>query len=82
MNGRIAIGWLVVQDLAAVLVLVLLPPLAAVLGGSKNHLADASSLWMSIGQILLQVSVFIVLMLVVGRRVLPWVCLLYTSRCV
>lgn len=73
MNGRIAIGWLVVQDLAAVLVLVLLPPLAAVLGGSKNHLADASSLWMSIGQILLQVSVFIVLMLVVGRRVLPWV---------
>ncbi|MBK7422592.1 MAG: Kef family K(+) transporter [Propionivibrio sp.] len=73
MNGRIAIGWLVVQDLSAVLVLVLLPPLVAVLGGSKDHVADASALWMSIGQILLQVSVFIVLMLVVGRRVLPWV---------
>lgn len=73
MNGRIAIGWLVVQDLSAVLVLVLLPPLVAVLGGSKDHVADASALWMSIGQILLQVSAFIALMLVVGRRVLPWI---------
>ena len=73
MNGRIAIGWLVVQDLAAVLVLVLLPPLVAVLAGSTNNLADASALWMSIGKILLQVSAFIALMLVVGRRVLPWI---------
>ena len=72
MNGRIAVGWLVVQDLAAVLVLVLLPPLAGVLGGSPAHVADAKSLWMSIGQTLLQVSAFIALMLVVGRRVLPW----------
>lgn len=73
MNGRIAVGWLVVQDLAAVLVLVLLPPLAAVLGGSINHLADARPLWMSIGQVMLQVSAFIALMLVIGRRVLPWI---------
>jgi CPA2 family monovalent cation:H+ antiporter-2 len=34
MNGRIAVGWLVVEDLAMVLVLVLLPPLAGVLGGT------------------------------------------------
>lgn len=73
MNGRIAVGWLVVQDLAAVLVLVLLPPLAAVLGGSSNQGADASTLWMSIGQVMLQVTAFIALMMVVGRRVLPWV---------
>jgi CPA2 family monovalent cation:H+ antiporter-2 len=73
MNGRIAIGWLVVQDMAAVLVLVILPPLVAVLGDAEDHIADASALWMSIGQILLQVSAFIALMLVVGRRVLPWV---------
>ena len=72
MNGRIAVGWLVVQDLAAVLVLVLLPPLAGVLGGATASLADVQPLWMTIGQTLLQVSAFIALMLVVGRRVLPW----------
>jgi CPA2 family monovalent cation:H+ antiporter-2 len=34
MNGRIAVGWLVVEDLATVLVLVLMPPLAGILGGT------------------------------------------------
>jgi CPA2 family monovalent cation:H+ antiporter-2 len=72
MNGRIAVGWLVVQDLATVLVLVLLPPLADVLGGATVHAADAKPLWATIGQTLLQVSAFIALMLIVGRRVLPW----------
>ncbi len=72
MNGRIAVGWLVVQDLVTVLVLVLLPPLAGVLGGSAAPLVGAKPLWVSIGQTLLQVSAFIALMLVVGRRALPW----------
>jgi len=72
MNGRIAVGWLVVEDLATVLVLVLLPPLASVLGGSSAAVAHANPLWMSIGQTLLQVFGFIALMLIVGRRVLPW----------
>ena len=73
MNGRIAVGWLVVEDLATVLVLVLLPPLAGVLGGEGNNAQGAASLWMTIGQTLLQVGVFIGLMLVVGRRLLPWI---------
>ncbi|RJG00985.1 YbaL family putative K(+) efflux transporter [Noviherbaspirillum sedimenti] len=73
MNGRIAVGWLVVEDLATVLVLVLLPPLAGVLGGTMVAEAGASRpLWMTIGLTLLQVAAFIVLMLVAGRRVLPW----------
>jgi len=72
MNGRIAVGWLVVEDLAAVLFLVLLPPLAGVLGGSTPLTGDAVLLWRTLGQTLLQVSAFIALMLVVGRRVLPW----------
>lgn len=72
MNGRIAVGWLVVEDLATVLVLVLLPPLAGVLGGSTGLVADARPLWITIGQTLLQVSAFIALMLIVGRRLLPW----------
>jgi CPA2 family monovalent cation:H+ antiporter-2 len=72
MNGRIAVGWLVVQDLATVLVLVLLPPLAGVLGGPVAVVANAKPLWVTIGQTLLQVSAFIALMIIVGRRALPW----------
>jgi CPA2 family monovalent cation:H+ antiporter-2 len=43
MNGRIAVGWLVVEDLATVLVLVLLPPLAGVLGGTALHQAEPAT---------------------------------------
>lgn len=68
-NGRIAVGWLVVEDLAMVLVLVLLPPLAAVLTGGGH---DAGDLWRSIGKTLFQVSLFVILMLVIGRRLFPW----------
>lgn len=71
-TGRIAVGWLVVEDLVMVLVLVLLPPLAGVLGG-KGASADASDLAKTLGLTLLQVGGFVVLMLVVGRRVFPWV---------
>jgi CPA2 family monovalent cation:H+ antiporter-2 len=73
MNGRIAVGWLVVEDLATVLVLVLLPPLAGLLGGNAvAGVGDSRTLWMTIGQTLLEVSAFIALMLIVGRRLLPW----------
>jgi monovalent cation:H+ antiporter-2, CPA2 family len=72
MSGHIAIGWLVVQDLATVLVLVLLPPLATALGGPAAAAGTANPLWMTVGQTLLQVSAFIALMLIVGRRLLPW----------
>jgi monovalent cation:H+ antiporter-2, CPA2 family len=70
MNGRIAVGWLVVEDLATVLVLVLLPALAGLLGSTTS--AESRPLWATIGQTLLQVSAFIALMLIVGRRALPW----------
>ena len=70
--GRIAVGWLIVEDLAMVLVLVLLPPLAGVLGGRGNG-GDSLAIWQTLGFTMLQVSGFIVLMLVVGRRVFPWV---------
>jgi CPA2 family monovalent cation:H+ antiporter-2 len=72
-TGRIAVGWLIVEDLAMVLVLVLLPPLAGVLGGAAAEGADSAAIWQTLGLTLLQVGGFIVLMLVVGRRVFPWV---------
>ena len=73
MNGRIAVGWLVVQDLVAVLVLVLLPPLAGLLGGTPaDPLSAEGNIWATLGRTLGQVAAFILLMLVVGRKVLPW----------
>lgn len=71
MNGKIAVGWLVVEDLATVMVLVLMPPLAGVLGGTPSA-AGAAPLWQTIGVTVLQVGLFIALMLVVGKRLLPW----------
>jgi CPA2 family monovalent cation:H+ antiporter-2 len=75
-NGRAAVGWLVVEDLAMVLVLVLLPPLAAALAPGATPsapTADAGgSLWTALGATLVQVGLFVALMLVVGRRVFPW----------
>lgn len=73
MNGRIAVGWLVVEDLATVMVLVLLPPLAGVLGGNQLEEAAATPFWWSLGKTLLLVAGFIAVMLVAGRRILPWV---------
>jgi monovalent cation:H+ antiporter-2, CPA2 family len=71
MNGKIAVGWLVVEDLATVLVLVLMPPLAGILGGTAP-VESAAPLWQTIGFTLLQVSFFIAFMLVAGKRLLPW----------
>ena len=78
-DGRIAVGWLIVEDLVTVLALVLLPALAGVLGGSSaaaaadGHApAAGGSLLVTIGITLLKVGVFLVVMLVGGRRVVPW----------
>jgi CPA2 family monovalent cation:H+ antiporter-2 len=73
MNGHIAVGWLVMEDLATVLVLVLLPPLANVLGGTAHAGAAAEgSLTMTLMRVLFEVAAFIALMMVAGRRVVPW----------
>lgn len=78
-RGRIAIGWLIVEDLAMVMALVLLPALASI-GNEAGHAAtsDPIAQWLGlgIGGIILltiaKVVVFIALMLVVGRKVIPW----------
>ena len=70
-RGRIAIGWLIVEDLAMVLTLVLLPALAGTLGG-KTDGGDAGLLWpllITLGK----VAAFVALMIFGGRRVVPWV---------
>lgn len=72
MNGRIAVGWLIVEDLVTVLILVLLPSFATMLGGTNAAESASNPLWLTIGHTLLLVSAFIALMLIAGRRVLPW----------
>ncbi|WP_434613584.1 YbaL family putative K(+) efflux transporter [Azospirillum sp. B2RO_4] len=69
-RGRIAIGWLIVEDLAMVLALVLLPPVARMLesGGGMDGEVLLSLAW-TLGK----VALFVALMLVGGRRVVPWV---------
>lgn len=70
-RGRIAVGWLIVEDLVMVLALVLLPALSGILGGEAAE-GDGNlvfDLLLTLGK----VTAFIVLMLVVGRRVVPWV---------
>ena len=75
-DGRIAVGWLIVQDLVMVLTLVLLPALAGVLGeaapGSHPDAAGDGVLW-TLGLTLAKVAAFMVLMWLVGARLLQWV---------
>ena len=72
-NGHIAVGWLVVEDLVMVLVLVLLPPLSLWLGGNAPLAGTGErTLWTTLAFTLGQVALFITLMLIVGRRVFPW----------
>jgi CPA2 family monovalent cation:H+ antiporter-2 len=66
-NGRIAVGWLVVEDLAMVLALVLMPVLAGQGGGGSG-----GSLALTLVTTLLAVAAFVGVMLVAGRRLLPW----------
>jgi len=70
-RGRIAVGWLIVEDLAMVLALVLLPALAGLLkGGTETSAAD---IWEALFKTLAKVGGFVAVMLIIGRRVIPWV---------
>jgi monovalent cation:H+ antiporter-2, CPA2 family len=74
-DGRIAVGWLLVEDLVTVLALVLLPALAGVLGGQPppGFETPAGSLWLVLGITVGKVALFVALMLIVGVRVFPWI---------
>jgi CPA2 family monovalent cation:H+ antiporter-2 len=84
-DGRIAVGWLIVEDLITVLALVLLPALAPLLGAIPTDVATAGAagghaapgaapggLLVTIGITLLKVGAFVAIMLVVGRRAVPF----------
>ena len=73
-NGRVAVGWLIVEDLAMVLALVLLPAFAGVMGGHADaggH-AASGSIWLTIGMTLLKVAAFAAVAVFIGPCVVPW----------
>jgi CPA2 family monovalent cation:H+ antiporter-2 len=73
-NGKIAVGWLLVEDLVMVLVLVLLPATAVLLGGTPvaGSSTDAN-IWMTLAITLLKVAGFIAFMLIIGKRLVPFI---------
>jgi monovalent cation:H+ antiporter-2, CPA2 family len=77
-RGKIAVGWLVVEDIVIVVALVIIPPLAELMLQGPGE-ADPSSpftqrdIWTTLTITLGQVGAFVALMLVVGRRVIPWI---------
>ena len=70
--GRVAIGWLVVEDVTMVFALVLLPAIAAIIGGSGAARLSTGALALNLGYAVLKIVGFIALMVVVGRRFVPW----------
>ncbi|MDW9827742.1 Kef family K(+) transporter [Sinorhizobium meliloti] len=80
-GGRIAVGWLVVEDVAMILALVLLPAFADVLGGTANRAEPENSGMLTffephtisgaLGLTLAKLATFFALMAIVGRRVIP-----------
>ena len=72
-NGRIAVGWLIVEDLVMVLVLVLLPTVADMASGEGSARTAAHQAWgIAVALTLAKVAAFIAVMAVAGRRLLPW----------
>ncbi|UIP24761.1 cation:proton antiporter [Acinetobacter towneri] len=72
-NGKIAVGWLLVEDLVMVLALVLLPATAVLLGGQALESTNDENIWLTLGLTLLKVSGFIAFMLIVGKRLVPFI---------
>lgn len=71
-NGKIAVGWLLVEDLVMVLALVLLPATAVLLGGTALEGADPDqNVFVTLGITLLKVTGFIAFMLIIGKRLIP-----------
>jgi CPA2 family monovalent cation:H+ antiporter-2 len=79
-RGRILVGWLIVEDLAMILILVLLPALAPLFGGQAppevevgwfGGFLDPHSIWSALGLTLAKLAAYLLLMLVVGQRLIP-----------
>jgi CPA2 family monovalent cation:H+ antiporter-2 len=75
-DGHLAIGWLVVEDLFTVVVLVLLPALA---GGISGEAGSGGSVWLTLGIAMLKLAALVVFTFVIGGKVIP-ICLGAVAR--
>ncbi len=71
-RGKIAVGWLIVEDLACVLALVMMPVIADVFGPGAEGTQSVGGVLGKIGWTFVQLGLFVAVMLLVGRRVIPW----------
>ena len=82
-RGRIAVGWLIVEDLAMVLALVLIPAIASINGTDtgihdpfvsfvERMIGGSVGIWGVLGLTVVKLAAFVGFMLVVGRRIIPW----------
>jgi CPA2 family monovalent cation:H+ antiporter-2 len=71
-RGRIAVGWLIVEDIAMVLTLVMLPVLADSLKGAATQGFGIRTVLLPLGITLAKVAGFVAFMLIVGKRIIPW----------
>jgi monovalent cation:H+ antiporter-2, CPA2 family len=74
-QGQIAVGWLIVEDLLAVLVLVLLPTIAPILIGQTDLASAGPAAFGGVAIALGKAAIFAILMIVAGARVVPWLML-------
>ncbi|PZO86716.1 MAG: Kef family K(+) transporter [Micavibrio aeruginosavorus] len=69
-SGQIAIGWLIVEDIAMIFALILVPALA---GGTDGPDVNGNSPAMVLGIAMIKLAAFVAVMLIGGKRILPWV---------
>jgi CPA2 family monovalent cation:H+ antiporter-2 len=70
-RGRIAVGWLIVEDMVMVLTLVLLPAFAGVLGGEVGGATDVAGVATAAALTIAKIAAFVAIMLIVGKRLIP-----------
>ena len=70
-NGKIAVGWLIVEDLFTVLAVVLLPVLVEAGRSADGAPPEGNGVWVDLGVALAKVAAFVAFMLIVGRRIFP-----------
>ncbi len=68
-EGRIAVGWLIVEDVAMVVALIVVP---SVSGALKGEVAQFGGLLATVGVTLGKIALFVAFMLVIGKRLIPW----------
>lgn len=72
-RGRVAVGWLIVEDIVMVLALVILPTLARLLSPEQVAQSDMTEIATALAITITKIAAFAALMLLVGKRAIPWI---------